>query len=113
MAELLYQIWTTRELILIVVVALWIPALKVSIFIYSTFGIKVKHLFPTKHYREVLYTLYSLAVAASILNLMEKMHRGYNTHNLIILALVYAFVLYMDYLETKEIIKRIDDENKK
>lgn len=110
LTELLINVWTNRELLLILLVALWIPVLKFALFIYASFSIKIKYLFPKKHCKQVLIALYLIACIGAALNLVEKIAHHYQIRSVVVLLIVYAFILYMDLLETKEVLKKLREE---
>lgn len=111
LGEFLYKTWSPVELLLIILIAIWVPLMKLAIFLYNTFGIRLPFGLPVKHSKVVLLTVYWFGVLAVILNIAHKCVVEADHDKLTVLVPVYLFFIIMDFVETKEVIEKIT-ENK-
>lgn len=113
LAEFFVKLWSIKEWMLIGAVLLWIPLLKITAILYIHFGVALPFGLPRRHSKLILRTVYWLTVVAAIFNLVSKYEHGYDHAKLLALAAGYTFMLVMDYTETEEMVKRIEETETK
>jgi hypothetical protein len=102
------QLWSILEWMVMGTTLLWIPLLKLASLMFVHFGIRLPFGLPLKNSAMVLRTIYWITVLATVLNMLVKLANGYDAIKLLALASGYAFLLMMDYIETDDMVKKIN-----
>lgn len=104
--EFLYRMWTPNEIILIIFITCWIPAIKAMVLARSFVTDRLKIRIGKDKLAFLLRLVYWLMVAISVFNLSCKLTHGYDGEALVVLTIIYAFALILDYRETEENIRK-------
>ena len=108
--QFFFQVLNWIEAIPVIVVATWVLIMKLAIYLTDVFKIRLPFGLPKKAGKCTLKSVFWVSVFVCLAGLVSKCYYGITLEKLIVLIVAYAFLIYNDSREMKNVIDKIDQK---